>query len=59
MSEYSVRIDTEIVGDRKLITLYITHGGQYGTGISINDPGHEIPLIIEALERYLAQSKEV
>ncbi len=62
MKNYEVSIETETVGEKELTYLYVFHqGNHYKTGVKIDDPIIEIPLIIETLVRHLvkcAQSKK-
>ena len=51
--KYKVWVEVENVGNRKLVNLFVSHNGGSSTGIRIENPEVEIPLIISALQRHL------
>lgn len=53
-NKYTVNIETEMIGNRELAYLFISHAGNSRVGIKIKDPIYEIPMIIEALAHFLS-----
>jgi len=53
MKKYEVTIEHERLGKKESAYLYVSHHGNAKTGIRMNDPKHEIPVLIEALSNYL------
>lgn len=52
----NIEIETETVGGIELTHLFVSHGNAR-TGIRIDNPRREIPLIVKALLRHLAGLK--
>lgn len=52
--KYKAWVEVENVGNKEFVYLFVSHNRNSCAGISIKNAKVEIPLIIDALQRYLA-----